>query len=65
VLVVAGYPPKSSQESRGFEQAYLARLKKCSETVAHAEQLIQQAKRYVEQSKELVVATLPKKKRFG
>jgi hypothetical protein len=39
--------------------------KKCSETVAHAEQLIQQAKRYVEQSKELVVATLPKKKRFG
>jgi hypothetical protein len=33
--------------------------------VAHAEQLIQQAKRYVEQSKELVVATLPKKKRFG
>jgi predicted DNA-binding protein (MmcQ/YjbR family) len=65
VLVVAGRPQSSSKESRIFEQAHLARLKKCSETVAHAERLIEQAKRYVEQSKELVVATLPKKKRFG
>lgn len=62
-LVVAVHPDKPPKESRVFEQANLARLKKCSETVSRAEQLIRQAKRQIEQSKELVDSTLPEQKR--
>jgi hypothetical protein len=53
-------PPK---ESPTFEQANLARLKKCSETMTRAEQLVQQAKRHIEQSRELVDSTLLERKR--